>query len=286
MIKQLYLLFIITLFTTSCSFFQNEKEQDVVVARVHDKYLLLSDIQDNIPGKSSKEDSLLMVRSMANVWVEKQLLVKQAENNLTEERKNVERQVEEYRNDLLIYAYQSQLINQKLDTTITDEEIETYYNNNQQNFELKDYIVKVVYIKLDTNAPQLDNVKKWFNKGKEEDLQQLEDYAYQFASNFYFDENNWLYLEDLLKEVPLEEFNKSKLLKNQKTIDFNDGTFFYLVRILDYRLKNSISPLSFERNNIKNIIINQRKKELIDRLKKDLLEDARSKKKFELFDIE
>ena len=284
MIKKLLYCTII-LITTSCSFFSNKEEQDVALARVYDKYLYLSEIENSIPKNLNKEDSLLILKSHVNVWVEKQLLIYQAENNLTDERKNVDRQVEEYRNDLLIYAYQSELINQKLDTNVSNTEIESYFNNNQQNFELKDYIVKVIYLKLDTNAPQMDKVNRWFDKSGESDIEELENYCYQFATNFYFDTNNWLYLDDLLKEVPIETFNKAKLLKNQKAIKFNDGTFFYLVRILDYRLRGSTSPLDLERDKIRNIIINQRKKELIDELKNDLLKEGREKDKFEVFTV-
>ena len=67
-------------------------------------------------------------------WVRNQLLLNKAEINLTDEEKNVEQQIENYRSSLLIYAYEQSYLRQNLDTVVTDKEIEDYYKENQSNF--------------------------------------------------------------------------------------------------------------------------------------------------------
>ena len=51
---------------------------------------------------------------------ETSLLLNKAELNLTDEEKNVEQQIENYRSSLLIYAYEQSYIRQHLDTVVTD----------------------------------------------------------------------------------------------------------------------------------------------------------------------
>lgn len=278
----LYTILTIVLFQ-ACTFFQAEEDRKPV-ARVYDKYLYEDELSSRIPKNVSSQDSTVLARSIIKNWVEKQLLVYKAETNLPEEKKNVDQKLQEYRYDLLIYAYQSELLEQKLDTVISDKEIEAYYTANQDNFQLKDYIVKVRYVKLEENAPKVDKVRKWMVSKQADDRTKLEDYCYQFASNFYLDDNSWLYLDDLLKEVPLEVYNKEQLLRSSKLIEYSDSTNIYLVKIADYKLKDGLSPLSLERENIKAILMNKRKKEFINKMKQDIFDEALRKNNFETFE--
>lgn len=268
---------------SSCSFLRSEKEQDNPIVRVNDQFLSAEELSSIIPESISSQDSVMLVRGYIDRWIEKQLMIEQAEINLTKDLNSIEKQVEEYRNDLLIYAYQNQMVNQRLDTNLTEQELLNYYNEHKDNFELKDYLVRVVYVKLDTNAPQLNEVRKWLESDTEKDFIELEDYCYQFAVNFYLEENKWLYLDELLREIPIEGYEKRKLLNNKKIVDFSDGTYLYLIRFLDHKLKDSISPFELEKENIRSIIINQRKLDFINKLKKNLYDEALRKGKFEIF---
>lgn len=254
------------------------------VARVHETFLYRDEVEERIPNNLTVEDSLALAKSITYSWIERQLLVHQAEKNLDAEIKDVEKKLQEYRNDLLIYAYQNELIQQKLDTTISETEIEEYYQSNQDHFKLKDYIVKVQYVRLDTNAPKVDEVKTWMRKDDEESKTQLEEYCYQFASNFYLDDQNWLYLDDVLKEVPVEIYNKANFVRSRQLIEHQDSTNVYLLKISSYQLKDGVSPLSLERDKIKSMLLNKRRSDFLNQLKEDLRNEAISKNNFETFD--
>jgi len=268
---------------SSCQFI-TQPQKDKPIARVHEKHLYESDILEIVPFGTAAADSAKTVQVFIHKWIEQQLILAKAELNLPEEKKNVEQQIENYRNSLLIYAYEKELVRQKLDTNITEEKIEEYYQQNKHNFELKDYIVKVIYVKLEKNSPQLKKVKKWYQSDDDEDFRLLEEYCRQFAVNFFLDVDVWLYFDDLLKEIPIENYNKEQFLKSGKTVEMEDNTYIYLLNILDYKLKDDISPLSFEQERIKNIIINQRKIELIKKMKEDIYEDALERGNFEVYE--
>lgn len=271
----------LVLILSSCSLFYNEQETEVV-ARVYDKYLYKSDLIGVVPDEVSPEDSTLIVDSYVNSWGKSQLVLYKAELNLTEEKKNFEKQLEDYRNDLVTHVYKQELINQKLDTNVSEEEIELYYNSHLQNFKLKENIVKAFYLKLDTKAPKVNEVRKWYKSSQEENKANLQDYCIQYATVFNLNDSTWLSFNDLLKIVPIE-INQEQFLRSNKYYEYQDSTAIYFVRIEDYKIKNSSSPLLYVKPTVKSIIINQRKLELISKMENELVEKALNKKNFEIY---
>jgi hypothetical protein len=84
--------------------------------------------------------------------------------------------------------------------------------------------------------------------------------------------------------MPIENLNPEMFLKNNKFVTFKDSLYAYFLDINEYKLKNSLSPLSFEINNIKKILINKRKLQLIEKVKQEVVNDASSKKAFEIYE--
>ena len=121
---------------------ESDKDQNLVaIAKANNEYLYMDDIKDIVPQGTATKDSAELIKKYIDNWIHESLVIQKAESNLSEEQKNVEKQLKDYRNSLITYAYEKELVKQKLDTTITDSEIEVYYNNNQSDFELKDNII-------------------------------------------------------------------------------------------------------------------------------------------------
>ncbi|MFY9310456.1 MAG: peptidyl-prolyl cis-trans isomerase [Bacteroidia bacterium] len=278
----LFFLFIVTSIV-SCSSKNSENENRKAIARVNDTYLYQDDIQNIVPKGTSAKDSIELVKKFIDNWVRETLVIQKAEDNLDEAQKNVEKQLAAYRNSLITYTYEKELVKQKLDTTVTNEEIEQYYNNNKSNFELKDNIIKVIYVKVNKKAPGINKLEKWYKSDNEKDKQQLTDYCHQFAENFYLDENSWLLFDDLLKEIPIQTYNKELFLQNNRLVEVNDSLYNYYLNIKGFKIRNSISPLSFEKDNIKNIILNKRKLQLVTKMKEDIYNDALNSKDIEIY---
>ncbi len=188
--------------------------------------------------------------------------------------KNVSKQIEDYKNSLIIYSYQQEYIRQKLDTNVSDSEIEDYYNKNKQDFELKNDIVRIIYVKTGKKSPNLDKLKNWINSNDPKDRDKLSKYCYQFAENFFLNDQAWLMFDDVLKEIPIQTYNQDIFLQNNKFVQIEDSADIYFLGIKGYIVKNSISPLSFERENIKKIILNGRKIRMIEDMKRDLYNQA------------
>jgi len=256
---------------------RNNIRSGKVVARVYDNYLYADDLKDCVPRGVKSQDSLVLVKKYISHWMTEALILHKAEQNLTKEQKDVSKQLKDYQNSLITYIYEKELIRQKLDTIIHKEEIETYYTNHKNNFELKDNIIKVVYVKVNKKVPQLEKLKNWYKSEVSKDKIALENYCHQYAENFFLDDSTWLLFDDLLKEIPIQaSYNKELFLQNNRFIEVSDANYLYFVNIKGFQIKNSISPLAFEVENIKNIILNKRKLELITKMKEEVEKEARS----------
>lgn len=268
----------------SCNTKSTDKAPNrIPIARANDDYLYLDNIRDIVPFGTSSKDSIDLVNKHIDNWLHETLVIQKAEDNLTDEQKNVETQLQDYRNSLITYIYEKALVDQKMDTLVTSEEIEKYYESNQGNFELKDNIIKVIYVKVSKKAPGINDLRKWYKSDNIKDRERLADYCHQFAENFFLNDESWLLFDDLLKEIPIQAYNKELFLQNNRFVEVADSANNYFLNIKGFKIRNSRSPLSFEAENIKNIILNKRKLQLITKMKEDIYNDAANSNKIEIY---
>jgi hypothetical protein len=255
----------------------------ITVARVNEKYLYLSDLHGIVPANTPTKDSLSIIKDYIEKWIKRQVIIDKAELNLTNEQKDVDELIENYRAALLIYKYQQEYLNQRLDTNLTDEEIEKYYNEHKPEFKLENNIVKAVFIKIAKSAPKISSLKKWYISNNEKDIELLNDYCSQFANKFDEFHNEWINFSDLLVNVPIKIESQDNTLKTAKSIEATDSLYYYFINIRSYKLKQDASPFDYVKNSIKKIILNKRKLDLLKNLEQDLFQDAVSNKEVEIY---
>lgn len=258
-------------------------ELDPPVAKVYEKYLYHSDLTDVIPAGLSPEDSLIVTKDHIDKWIHNQLLLYQADLNLTEEEKNVEKQIEDYRATLLIFKYEQEYIKEQLDTLITDEEIEEYYKNYSSNFILNNHLLKGLYIRVPRYAPDIWRVRRWYRSENPEDLTALESYCFEHATEYKYFEEDWVYLSDILKEMPRIYIKPENLLRYRNNYEVKDTNYYHFLKLSDYRLESSVAPLEFIEDDIKSILLNKKKIQLIQKLESNIYNDALNRENFSIF---
>jgi len=279
-LKKLFLFLLIGL--SSC-LNVDDKSSENILARAFGEYLYESDLEGLIISGTSVKDSISIVQSYINNWVSQQLVLNKAEKNLLEEDKQFDKQLQEYKNSLIIYQYEAKLISQQLDTVVNEGEIENYYNENIGNFELKNNIIKVYYARFHKDEKTLKKTKRFFYSDKPEARDSLEKYIENYSGLYFLDDESWILFDDLLKFVPIEAYNQEAWLKDHRNIELTDEEFLYLVNFSDFRVKEGISPLSFERGNIRQIIINKRKLLVLKKMKQDVFDQAQKNNDFEVY---
>lgn len=275
------LIFLLILATSCSTFFKKKTER--VLARVYDDYLYESDVKGIVTPGTLAKDSIVITRGFIENWIRQRLILQQAQKNLTSSQLDFAKQLENYKNSLTIYEYENALVRQTLDTLVTDEEIQSYYDANQQNFLLKDNIVQIQYVKLPLKSAWSKQVKKLLSSDNQDDKNKLADLCEKQASDYFLDNQNWLLFSDLLKQIPIKSYNQEDFLKNHRELEYQDSLFVYLVRFKDFKIKESTSPLSFEKQRVREIILNKRKIELISRMQDFIYASAQKKNVFEIY---
>ncbi len=267
----------------SCSLLPGHGRKQEPVARVNDTYLYPDDLKGLVPSGTDPKDSTDLVKTYINNWIRQQLLLQQAENNLSSDKLDFSKELEQYRNSLIMYEYESELVKQKLDTTISEKEIADYYQANQANFQLRENIVRAGYIVAPLNAPDIPKMRNLLRSEKSSDLRALESLCQDHATSFSLDAATWISFSALQKVIPLSTDDQEDFLNSNHYFEVQDSASRYMVRIYDFKTRESVSPLSFEIQNIRAVILNKRKTELLSRMEEDLFNNALKKKKFEIY---
>jgi hypothetical protein len=254
-----------------------------MVARVYESKLYQHDIVAVLPEGLSPEDSATFVQNFINVWAKNELMVYKAEFNLTDEQKQFEEQIRNYRNDLLKYAYLQKYVDDRLDTSISELQIKDYYQANSQNFLLKENILKIRYIVVPQDAPELEDLKKWFKSSEAKDLEALLDYSLSFARSFSLEDTAWISFNDFRKLIPIRTYNQQDFLARNKWIELEEEGLIYLAQIKEYKIKDNSAPIFYVKDIIRNTLLNKKRLDLIADLEKNLVNDALKKKEFETY---
>lgn len=266
----------------SCEFLgleQKEAPTNKPIATVYNQNLYQEDVKDLLPKNIAKEDSTVLVRSIINSWATKQLLLRKAEeNNSQTDNSEINNLVRDYREALLINGYKERLIQQQLDTVISEEEIGDYYSENSQNFRLNEELVKTRYLHFSNDLIDKKEVIKLFKKGTLEDLEELEMRQLSFKW-VMLNDSTWSSLENVLLKTP---FSRDNLLKKTKFLQKEDSLGLYLVAIKDVLRRNDIAPKSYIKPTIKQMILHQRKLQLIRDIEKIIVKDAIQNKSFQI----
>lgn len=274
---------LVLLTSAACSFLDQPEEKNII-ARVNDSYLYQEDVASLISGKTTSEDSALLVSNYINRWATQKLLINRAKVNLSvEKQEEFDRLVQNYKNELYAKAYTDAIIARQLDTTIRMEAARAYYEENGENFLLNEDLVKLRYINLPKEHKDFEAIKERFIRFSEKDRAALLDMAIQFNS-YALNDSVWVKKKQVYDRIgPLTPKDDQAFLKNKNFLQLKDSLGVYLVSVEDVKLRNEQAPLEYALPNIKQILLNKRKLELIKELEKDITQDAIKNDEFEIY---
>ncbi|HBK83523.1 MAG TPA: hypothetical protein DDZ41_07980 [Flavobacterium sp.] len=246
-----------------------------VLAVVSNSKLYQDDIKGLVSAGVSKKDSIIIVKDFIDRWASQKLLFDAAERNLTDEKQaELNKLVDQYKNDLYTKAYIEQLIFKSFDTLVIDEDIIEYYNKNKENFKTNVPLVKMSYIQINKNNPKSQLLSSKFANSSKINKAFLKENAIELKS-YAFNDSIWIDMNQVYEKLPFITMdNKEKYLVTGKTIKYEDETDIYLVKTSNFIAKNQVTPLQYIKPTLQNVILNNRKTALINKFKKDITADA------------
>jgi len=262
---------LIVLLTISCE----NKTEKIKLARFNDIFLYKSELYNEIPKKLSEKDSTIFANNYIHKWLVDQMIMEKSEEMIPVEFNSVKKKINKYKRSLISYEFEQFYINKRLDTSVSSLEINDYYESHLDDFVLNDYVVKCMYIKVPKNSKIIKEIKKNYHLKNEKMVDQMIKFDQLENITLHYNPEEWIFFDDLIKKLPmLEKYSKVEFIKKKKKTIIENKGYLYFVNLFDYIIKNGTSPLSFETNKIKSIILNQRSKDLRKKLRLDLYDDG------------
>jgi hypothetical protein len=279
-------LFLCFVGATSCKYFKSKETETETnpVARVYESFLYESDLKGIGNDAATPEDSIKAVKNYIDTWIRNKLVLKYAEDNLPGEIEDINKQIEKYRQSLIVYTYERELVAQKLDTIISEKEIQDYYEKRKEAFQLKTPIYNLKYARVKPVTKRLlDSAAVWINKNDFISNSKLQNFCEQYAVKYVINDSTWFKEQDLEIILPIRNMDWQSTAFNKKATVIKDSTYTILVKVLGYKFRGADAPLQYVRDDIFNIIMNKRKLDFITQVHNTIYEDALKNKKFEIY---
>ena len=253
-----------------------------VIVKVGNETLYQQELDENLSSFFHPEDSILAAEHYIRNWINDRLLYDIAQKNI-QDKKGVDRLVENYRRSLIIHRYQEQLINEKLTSDIDENLLLPYYEANKDKFQLDYPMIKGLFVKVPIEAPHIDNIRKWYKSLKESDSENIERYCVQNSALYDNFTEQWISFLELTDNWPVKYSNITTVVKSNKYIEERDSNYYYFLHITNYLLPGDTTPFEYSKPIIRDILINQRKVDFLKKTEEDLYQRALNRREIHFY---
>lgn len=247
---------------------EQENETDPIVAKVYNKTLFVSDLEDMIPEGTVGQDSVMFLRSLVEKWVRESLLMHEAERNIPKDL-NIDELVRDYRASLIRHNYEQFLVEVQLDSIVSNQELSTFYEKNKDQYQLTSPILRSYFIKVPLTAPEIDDLEDWWKSDTEEDYMNMVDYCSKYAEIYMLNDSLWYKLDEISNQLPKGTLT-SKNIKSGKNINLKDDDYQYFAKVIESVDEKELAPLPYIQSQISKLILHKRKIELIESKKEEM----------------
>ena len=284
--SRLLCFFLLFLTLGSCSFVSSLLHDDQAVAKVGREKLYLSEVERMIPDRISPEDSAAMAERYIYLWAKDRLYAIIAEKELSKTDRDVSEELGSYRRSLMRYRYEQYYITEKLDTTITEKQINEFYDSNQADFELSRPILKIRFVHIMSNSPDKEEILDLLSSDDIGDLDRLETLARSSALRYFDNSDKWTDSGELARYfgVSIGDMMGARDRERDMIIIEPEGRGDLLVAYICDIVENGTAPLEYCIPSIRDIIISDRKNKLLSTLERDLLDNALAEKQFVIYE--
>ncbi len=261
----------LSLLLINCSF-----EKKEVIASIGNFDLLESDFIDyvNAFGYSVADEQIR--QQFIEDWLLQQSISMELERvnpqKLNENRFKTEQSLKQ----LNLFELENHYLEQKVDSVVTEDEILAFYKENRDNYVQSSYIVKALYIKIPDTIPAIKYIERSFMLKNDKQRADIQKYGNLYASTFYLEEDKWIFLEELVRDMPITEEQKIEIVKSKGQAKFKDKNDVFFLNVLDFRIKKTTAPLDFEREHIVKHIKKRRINSIREEVRQKILNDVKA----------
>lgn len=265
----------------SCQPPETRKGEDVLLARVYNQELYLSELKDMIPPGLSPEDSMEMIGAFVDRWVREAVLMEEAERAVPKDL-NIDKLVRDYRASLIRHSYEKRLVEQMLDSVVTEQEIRDFYEQSKEQFRLEEPVVRCHFIKAPLSAPRLDEVDAWWAARDSASWEKLKLWAQSHAHVALLSDSTWYKYSEVVASLPPDMVNENDPSRHEEFVKDEEGYRYYF-RLLEWYPAGEVPPVAYVRDKIVRTILHRRKQKLLDEVREQMYQKALRHNEIEIF---
>lgn len=270
-------IFVLLLGAVSCRELPDYLVGDDVVARIGRAELSTHEISAAVPQNLKGADSLSFVKQYTDKWLIRQLKMREADQLFSGAEKDIEKLVEDYRQSLLISKVDQYYIDEQMSDEVSAEDIAEYYNTHKSQFLLDRTLVKGRILRFDATYRQSTKLKTQMQKAA---TSQNDDKAFSDVCakhNFMLIDNRaeWVNFADFLANLPIPRSQDNEPLLDKLGIqEIKTGSDRYYFDFTSVCRKGNVAPLEIVSENIRRILITQRRSQIIKSHEEQILKSA------------
>ena len=263
------LLCLLSLCLSSC------KQKDTVVAEAYHAKLYLSKLAAQIPDSFSPADSAQLAQILIEDWIKQQIILHEAKQALPLKSQNFEKEIDEYKNTLLVNTYFNFLTSDSSQFTVSDDELELFIKKYESRYTVNREIIKINYVKTARDSKLIKELKELLfdDDRRTEEKQRIEELCAD-SIEYFLEDNTWLYLDDIQNEFPIEIKNKESILTQNKYIETEDNDYHYLIVFLDYKSRRTVNETEEEIAAARMMLTQQKKQNYVNQKIEELMQKS------------
>ena len=259
------------------------------VARVGKKELNISEIQAATPTGLTGADSISFTKLYIDKWLVRQLKLEEAEQLFSEAETDIERLVEDYRQSLLMRKVDQHHIDEQLSEDFSEQDIADYYNSHKANFTLDRTLVKGRILCFDDDYRQAKKLKEQMAKASTSATADKQFTDICEKNDFLLIDNRteWVNLADFVTHLPIAHTKDySSILDRLGIQEMKDNNARYYFELTSVCRKGNVAPLEIVADNIRRILITQRRSEIIKNHEQSIVSSAFESGHARIYDVE
>ncbi|MDE6231362.1 MAG: peptidyl-prolyl cis-trans isomerase [Muribaculaceae bacterium] len=224
---------------------------DVVLVSAGDTSLTLRDAELYIPSGLSEEDSIAMLRQIADRWVRNILLIDLAEKSIPD-MEEIDRMVEDYRRDLIVNRYLSSV--GETASEASEAQLRQYYNKHREELLLEVPVIKGVFLKVAADNSNLHNIRRWMASGSEASIDRIEKMGLRNAIKYEYFPDRWIDWNIVADQIPYRFYDADAFVEGTRDFETSYDGSVYFLHISEYLPSGTPMPYDYARNRIAGII--------------------------------
>lgn len=238
--------------------------QDILLT-VNDSSLTLTDVLREIPTGIAPEDSAEMFRRAVEGWTRRMVLREVAEKNIPD-MASIDEMVERYRDNLIVDRYLS-MMEERGAKDISEERLKRYYEANEDMMELKQPLIKGIFVKTSSSSPELAGLRRWMASATPSSVDHIEKHGLRDASQYEYFMDRWMPWNAIAGLIPYRFYDADAFVSSTPDFETEYAGSVYLLKITEFLRSGERAPYEYARTMIRDIL----RAEDMDRYRRDLL---------------